>query len=122
MLIAHEAAFQQSYLSGVVRAAGAIVRGPVADAGTGLELLNSGVDAMVRSYTLSRQDAVALIDAALSRGIRTVVVHPAQADVAHPFSDHRCLATPYAGFQIVGALADVLAATRGCVHWSRGGQ
>jgi hypothetical protein len=72
---------------------------------------------MVLSHTLSRQDATALIDAAISGDVRTVIVHPPQADLGYPFSD-RCLTTPYAGIQIVTALTDVLAATRGCVHWS----
>ena len=120
VLIAHESAFQCSYLSEGVRAAGATVVGPVQVIADGIALLDCKprVDAMVLSQALPHWDAVALVEAAISQDIRPVIVHPAQADLAHPFSDFSCLAMPYAAFQVVAALADVLAATRGCIHWS----
>jgi hypothetical protein len=118
VLIAHEDSFQRSYLCEVIQAAGADVIS-TADVGDNeLALLGpgSGIHAMVLSYALPHKNAIALVEAAIASGIRTVIVHPAKAAVAFPFSDHRCLAIPYGGFQVVDALADVLAARRGCIH------
>lgn len=122
VLIAHESAFERFFLSEVIAAAGASIAGPVGSGPDGIVLLDSKsrVDAMVLSQTLLRHDAVALIAAALTGNVRTVVIHPAQSSVHPPFTDHPCLASPYSGFQIVSTLVDVLAATRGCMHWSAG--
>jgi hypothetical protein len=120
VLVAHESAFQGSYLGEVLRAAGASVIGPVESGREGLALLGreANVHAMVLSEALSDQAETSLLSAAIDDNIRVVVVHEAGVDVAPSFADHRCLATPYAGFQVVAALADVLATTRGGVHWS----
>lgn len=122
VVIAHESAFQGSYIGEVTSKAGASIVGLVETGADGIALLGREphVDAMVLSQALPRQDAVALIAEALARDVRTVVVHPGKVDVGSPFSDHRCLPIPHAGFQIVAALVDVLAATRGCIHWSSG--
>ncbi|MDQ0840272.1 hypothetical protein [Sphingomonas faeni] len=122
VLIAHEDSLQRSCLCEVIQAAGADAYAVTAEESEryGLAFLKPGscVSAMVLSYTLPKKDAVALIDAALAFGIRIVVVHPARTEIAFPFSDHRCLATPYEGFEVIDALIDVLAASRGCMHWS----
>ena len=120
VLIAHEDSFQRSYLRGVVQAAGAAVTHTVDAGGDGLALLRrgSGIHAVILSYALPHPDAIALLTAAMASDIKIVVVHPAQAEVTFPFSDHRCLAIPYGGFQVVDALADALTQRRGCIHWS----
>lgn len=122
VLIAHDDPFQRSRLCEIIQAAGAEVYAVTAKRfdGHGLPILDPGscISAMVLSYTLPRKCAIALVDAALASGIRIVVLHPARAEIAFPFSDHRCLATPYEGFEIVDALIDVVVVKRGCIHWS----
>ena len=122
VLVAHEDPFQTSYLCEVIRAAGADVYALTKEKveGHDLSLLKTGscTNAIVLSYTLPKVYAIALADAAIASGVNIVVVHLAPAEIEFPFSDYRCLATPYEGTEVVDALIDVLAARRGCIHWS----
>ena len=122
VLIVHEDPFQRPHLYKVIQAAGTDVYALTAE---NLETCSSTLvkpgsyfSAMVLSSTLPKKAAIALVGAALVSGIRIVVVYPARTEVTFPFSDHRCVATPYEGFEVVDALIDVLAARRGCIHWS----
>ena len=122
VLIVHEDPFQRSHLYKVIQAAGADVHALTAEnletCSPTLVKPGSYFSAMVLSSTLPKKAATALVGGALDSGIRIVVVYPARTEVAFPFSDHRCVATPYEGFEVVDALIDVLVARRGCIHWS----
>lgn len=122
VLVAHENPFQTSYLCEVIRAAGADVYALTTKKieGHDLSLLKTGscINAIVLSYSLPKVYAIALADAAIASGISIVIVHLARPEIEFPFSDYRCLPTPYEGFEVVNALIDVLAARRGCIHWS----
>ena len=120
MLIAHENASQRVYLGEIIQAAGAIIAGPIDAYADGISLLNGElrIHAMVISQMLPYQDAVALLDAAIDNNVRTVIVYPRQVGVKSPFSDYKCLEAHIAGFQIVEAIAGMLAITRGCIHHS----
>ena len=97
--------------------------GPLASSAEGPILFAGAerVHAMVLSPALPGREALHLVAAALDADVRTLIVHLASALPEPPLSDHRCLAMPYTGHQVAAALAEVLAVTRGGVHWSSGG-
>lgn len=111
ILIAHEDTFQRAYLSSAMIAAGAIVvdSAAISDA---YRPIDPPLDAAVISQVLQATDARILNDAA-ARGARAVLIlHPAAAIPVPAGCQSRRLAAPYAAFQVIDALRDMLARRR----------
>ena len=120
VLIAHEDKFQMEYLSKVMIAAGAVVLDPSApEPGHGpspdhapaagvLQLGDPPPDAVVMSQSMQTADGGSLIDAAARGTVALLVVHSVFA-LPLPRIGLLCsLAVPYAAFQVVDALVDML--------------
>ncbi|WP_028965790.1 hypothetical protein [Sphingomonas phyllosphaerae] len=108
VLIAHEDNFQREYLSKVMIAAGAIV----VDAPTttdGVPWLGDPFpDAVVVSQSRKAADDGRLIDAARRGALAMLVLHSAPTLVLPSTGLLRSLEAPYAAFQVVSALRDML--------------
>ncbi|MEH3120675.1 MAG: hypothetical protein PGN16_01650 [Sphingomonas phyllosphaerae] len=108
ILIAHEDSFQRAYLATVMTAAGAIVIDRPATAGAWWPN-DPPLDAAVLSQVMQATDARPLIDAAARGALAVLVLHSTATLPSPVVSPLRSLATPYAAFQVVDALCDMLA-------------
>lgn len=109
ILIAHEDAFQREYLSKVMIAAGAITVNASMSAGDGkLWLGDPPPDAVVVSQGRQAADGGRLIDAAASGACAVLVVHAGPVLALPSTGLFRSLEAPYAAFQVVNALGDML--------------
>lgn len=111
MLIAHEDAFQRSYLGDVMRASGAAIAGAERDAAAAVARLEAEplLDTLVLSPLLPDGQAAVLAEAAVRRGIAILVVEPAHRGSGTKLPADAVLRAPYAGFQVVDAVAALLA-------------
>lgn len=113
VLIVHEDRFRGAYLAEVLRGAEAIVAGPVDTVSGGLALLDPVPmrGAMVLSSAVAGGEA--LYEVAAARGVATLLVHPARTPFQNPSAAVPYLEAPYAGFQVVEALARLLGTRAG---------
>jgi hypothetical protein len=107
VLVAHEDGFQKAYLSAVLAAAGAILDDPSA-AGDAALTGPPPLDAAVVSQIVQATDGHRLIDAAARGALAVLVVHPASALPLPAVGLLRNLAVPYAAFQVVEEIRDML--------------
>ncbi|GAA4220496.1 hypothetical protein GCM10022253_24730 [Sphingomonas endophytica] len=107
VLVAHEDGFQKAYLSAVLAAAGAILVDPSA-AGDAALTGPPPLDAAVVSQIVQATDGHRLIDAAARGALAVLVVHSASALPLPAVGLLRSLAVPYAAFQVVEAIRDML--------------
>ena len=121
VLIVHDNGFQGQYLADVVAGSGAMVLGPTASADIALASVENEhpLSALVLSSAVLGTQAIAR--AALSRGIPVVCVQPASEAPMVPVLAGAVLTTPFGGFQVVDALADVLR-DPDCVAGPRSGE
>ena len=68
--------------------------------------------ALVLNEPLEGESASALAYTAMERGLGVVIVHSPRFALSPPLAGLRCFAAPYAGFQIIEALAELLADRR----------
>lgn len=109
VLIAHEDKFQREYLSKVMIAAGAIVVDALTTTDGGVLWLGDlPPDAVVVSQSRHAADGGRLIDAAARDGLAVLVVHSAPVPALPSTGLFRSLEAPYAAFQVVNALGDML--------------
>lgn len=109
VLIAHEDRFQREYLSKVMIAAGAIVvDAPTTTDGGVLWLGDLPPNAVVVSQSRQAADGGCLIAAAARDALAVLVVHSAPAPALPSTDLFRRLEAPYAAFQVVDALGDML--------------
>jgi len=107
VLVAHEDGFQKAYLSAVLAAAGAILVDPSAAVDAALTD-QPRLDAAVVSQIVQATHGHRLIDAAARGALAVLVVHPASALPLPAVGLLRNLAVPYAAFQVVEAIRDML--------------
>jgi len=112
VLIAHEDAFHRSYLEDVLSGSGAEIAGVERTAAAALVRLEGEplLDALVLSSSLPEQQATALADVARRRKVAILVVEPARGVGRAVLGAEEVLTAPYAGFQVVEAVAGLLAA------------
>jgi len=108
VLVAHEDGFQKAYLSAVLAAAGAILVDPSNAAGDAALTGPPPLDAAVVSQIVQATDGHRLIDAAARGALAVLVVHSASALPLPAVGLLRSLAVPYAAFQVVEAIRDML--------------
>ncbi|VXC95757.1 hypothetical protein [Sphingomonas sp. 8AM] len=108
ILIAHEDGFQRAYLSTVMTAAGAIVVDPATIAAGAAPADDRPLDAAVVSHAMQATGGHMLADAAARGALAVLVVHAASASPVPAVGLLRSLAAPYAAFQVVEALGDML--------------
>lgn len=108
VLVVHENRFRGAYLAEVLRGAGAGVAGPVDTAARGIALLEPVPmrGAMVLSSSVAGGET--LYELAAARGLATLLVHPAQTPLQGSAVAGPYLESPFAGFQVVEALAQLL--------------
>jgi hypothetical protein len=124
VLIVHEDAFQAAYLADVLRGSGAVIGGVAQTAADGVRLLAASGRpvAFVVSRTVAGHDTDGLADVVAARAAVVLTVHPAGGTAAMSGVGRCSLVVPYAGFQVVDALAELLAGADGPVDAVRMGR
>ncbi|WP_129586272.1 hypothetical protein [Sphingomonas montana] len=115
VLIVHEDAFQAAYLDKVLRGSGAKIRGVAQTAADGVQLLEAGDPpvGVIVSRTVTGYEAEELSDILAARAVVVLTVHPAGGTAVSSGAGRCALVAPYAGFQVVDALAQLFAETDG---------
>ena len=109
VLVIHEERFRGEYLAEVLRGADATVAGPVETASTGIALLATMERGAVMVLSSSITGSEALFERAAAKSLATLLVHPPRTTSPIATATLPYLASPYAGFQVVEALARLLA-------------
>ena len=108
VLLVHENAFQGQYLADVIADAGATLVGPIVSARQAIASLehDGPWSALVLSSGVDGGGAVAGIGAEL--GVALLYVQSAPSAASPPPSARRVMSTPFAGFQVVEALGEMM--------------
>jgi len=124
VLIAHEDAFHRSYLEDVLTARGATVLVIERDAEAAKARLEAEplLDTLVLSALLPDEQAAVLAGIAVERGIAILVLKLARGGSAITLPADAVLTAPYAGFQVVNAVAALLASREALTRSPSGSQ
>lgn len=111
VVVVHQDRFQGSYLAEVLRSAGAAIAGPTPAAAVAADLIAATAAPAALVLSSSVPGRGALIEQADGAGWVTLLLHHASARVPVEVGGAPALTAPYAGFQVVDALANLLAST-----------